>query len=438
MLLGMVSTKVTNFGLSAEEGTIPPQPDFMTTVKLIKKKRILIPVILIGNLLFSHLVVVGQVMTGAQQTGLYLPLLKDRSVGILANQASVVFCQIPDSADRTPVTVNIVDTLYRAGVKIVRIFSPEHGFRIHAPDGAAISDFTDSLTGIPVTSLYGRIKSPDSSQLRNIDIMVFDIQDVGVRFYTYISTLAYLMQACADHGKPLLVLDRPNPNGFYVDGPVLESGFESFVGMHPVPVVYGMTIGEYALMVNGEGWLKGKAKCDLTVIPVSDYTHHTKWNIPVPPSPNLPDMDAVLLYPSTCFFEGTIMSLGRGTPFPFRVYGHPAWPDTAFSFTPVSIPGKSINPPHLNHRCFGVDLRDTLEKNPQLKEKICISWLIGAWNKMGRQPQFFNDYFEKLAGTGLLKSQIIDGVTENEIRDTWEEALIPFREKRRKYLLYPE
>lgn len=363
---------------------------------------------------------------GAEQTGRYYHLLKGKNIAVVANQSSVIG------------HVNLVDSLIHAGFHIVKIFSPEHGFRGTEDAGAFIENSKDSTTGLPVISLYGKNKKLKTGDLHSIDIVVFDLQDVGVRFFTYISTLHYVMEACANEKKTLILLDRPNPNGFYIDGPVMEDKFRSFVGMHPVPIVYGMTIGEYAGMINGENWLEGNRKCKLVVIPVSNYTHKDRYELPVRPSPNLPNMSAVYLYPSLCFFEGTAISVGRGTLKPFQVFGHPDLPVTSFSFTPESIPGACLNPPYSGRVCHGWDVSDFGLNVISCGDKLYIYWLTGTYKLFKDKEAFFNPYFEKLAGTSTLKQQIIDSISEDEIYKSWEEGIIKFKAIREKYLLYPD
>ncbi len=367
-----------------------------------------------------------QVITGAEQMDDYLPLLKGKSIGIVANKASVVGSQ------------NLVDTLLEKGVRIVRIFSPEHGFRGYADAGAGIENFNDPGTGIDVISLYGKKSKPSVQDLKGVDLMLFDIQDVGVRFYTYISTLSFVMEACAENGIPLVLLDRPNPNSFYIDGPVLEKGFESFVGMHPVPMVYGMTIGEYAMMVNGERWLRNSVKCSLKVVKLENYTHRTRYMMPAWPSPNLVSMNAVYLYPSLCLFEGTMISVGRGTLYPFEVFGHPNWLKCSFTFVPRSILGMCLHPPYEGKECRGIDLRMITRDHPGFLGSLQLSWLIAAFTDLGSNPGFFNNYFEKLAGTAKLREQIILGLSEEEIKVTWLEDHEKFKLIRAKYLLYKD
>ena len=377
-----------------------------------------------------------QVIPGAARAEIVIPLLKGKRIGIVANDASVIPLMVNGSDTAMPALINTVKFFSDSGIRVVKIFSPEHGFGVTVEAGGVVADGVDPVTGIPVVSLYGAHKKPTPMQLDGLDAMVFDIQDVGVRFYTYISTLTFLMEACAQKGLPLIVLDRPNPNGFYVDGPVLKPEYASFVGLHPVPVVYGMTIGEYARMVNGEQWLSGKITCDLTVVPLSGYTRQTRMKFLAPPSPNLPDSNALYLYPSLCFFEGTIMSVGRGTPFPFEVFGHPDFPDTTYAFTPVSIPGKALHPPFEGMTCRGIDLRDFYTLNPGCLGHINLCWLITAYELMNRKEDFFNNYFDKLAGSDALRKNILRRKNEEEIRRSWKADLLKFKKIRSRYLLY--
>lgn len=368
----------------------------------------------------------GQVVTGAEHSGRYYSLIHGKRVGLVVNSASVSG------------GILLPDRLLRDSMDIRLIFSPEHGFRMQAEAGEKVDHSIDAETGIRVVSLYGKNRKPSSDDMREVDVILFDLQDVGVRFFTYISTMTYMMEACYDAGIPMIVLDRPNPNGFYIDGPVLEPEFKSFVGLHPVPVVYGMTIGEYAMMVNGEGWLPGKKRCSLTVIPLTGYTRNQVYAPIVRPSPNLPDINAILLYPSLCFFEGTTVSVGRGTPFPFEVYGHPAFDSTRFSFIPLPVPGMSSDPPHNGVRCYGEDLRNYYTRNPHKKGRIDLEWLIMGYRKMKSNGQYFNAYFNQLAGTSELRYQIEKGLSEKKIRDSWRPGLERFRKIRSKYLLYPD
>lgn len=364
-----------------------------------------------------------QGMTGAERTGAYLPLIRDRRVGFVANQTSVVGSS------------HLLDSLLSLGIDITPVFNPEHGFRGTADAGASINGTTDPVTGIPVVSLYGSRRKPTSRDLQGIDILIYDMQDIGARFYTYISTLHYVMEACAENHVPLIVLDRPNPNGHYVDGPVLEPAFRSFVGMHSIPVVHGMTVGELALMINGEGWLAGGIQCDLTVIPCSGYTHRSQYVLPVNPSPNITSMEAVYLYPSLCLFEGTVMNVGRGTDIPFRIFGNPSYPDHSFAYMPMPNTGNT-NPLHNGLQCFGVNLTGLTADSLYQMGRINLCWLMAACDSMKMGREFFNDYFNTLAGTSNLKTQILEGWTEEEIRNSWQQDLDQFKQIRTKYLLY--
>jgi uncharacterized protein YbbC (DUF1343 family) len=366
------------------------------------------------------------VITGAERTEVYLPMINGKKIAVAANQTSMTG------------SAHLVDSLVSCGIDIVRIFSPEHGFRGNEDDGALVKDGIDQKTGIQIRSLYQESKKPDKSDLEDIDIVIFDIQDVGTRFYTFISTLHYIMEACAENGKSLIVLDRPNPHGFYIDGPVLKPEYRSFVGMHEVPLVYGMTIGEYAMMINGEGWLSGGLKCNLTVIPCANYDHLSKYDLPVRPSPNLPTMNGVYLYPSLAFFEGTVLSVGRGTDFPFEVFGHPDLTGCSFTFTPESRPGAETNPVLKGQECKGVDLRYLRDPGHERPARIDLQWLMFAYSHFPDTGEFFNDYFEKLAGNDILRKQIIMGLTEDEIRESWKEDLEKFKTVREKYLLYKD
>lgn len=363
-------------------------------------------------------------MTGAERTVEYLSLLDGKKVAVVANQTSMVG------------KTHLVDTLLSSGIDVKLIFAPEHGFRDLADAGDVITSGTDPVTGINVVSLYGAKKKPDPEDLAGIDLVIFDIQDVGTRFYTYLTTMCYVMEACAGNGKPFIVLDRPNPNGYYVDGPILDTaGYTSFVGIHPIPVVHGMTFGEYAGMVNGEGWLAGGITCDLKVITCSNYTHATMYQLPVIPSPNLPNMNSVYLYPSLCFAEGTVLSCGRGTDFPFQVLGAPEIPDTGFSFTPKPSFG-SANPKHNGLTCFGIDLRNALTEGLVPKPEMNLGWIIDMYNAYPDKEKFFTGYFDTLAGSSTLREQIISGMSAEAIRNTWKEGLDEFNVTRAKYLLY--
>jgi uncharacterized protein YbbC (DUF1343 family) len=365
------------------------------------------------------------IITGADQTSLYLPYLKGKNVGMVVNQTSII-------GNNTS-----IDSLVLLGVQIKKIFGPEHGFRGDAADGATIGDTFDKKTGIPAISLYGHHHKPTPEDLKGIDIMLFDIQDVGVRFYTYVATLQSVMEACAENNMELMILDRPNPHGGYVDGNILDTAYHSNIGMHAVPIVHGMTIAEYAQMINGEGWLKNKEKCRLKIIKVANYTHSMPYKLPVHPSPNLSTQQSVLLYPSICFFEGTPVSLGRGTVFPFQVIGCPQFKGTySFSFTPVPIPGVSDNPPLKNQTCYGIDLQKYDMNNPSIKGKINLAWLLDAYKLYPDKAHFFNAHFTNLAGGDVLRKQIVAGKTEKEIRASWQPGLNKYKKMRLKYLLY--
>jgi uncharacterized protein YbbC (DUF1343 family) len=375
----------------------------------------------------------GTMQTGAEQTSLYLNILKNRRVGMVVNPTSMIGKQTS------------VDSLLKAGVQIVRIFGPEHGFRGNASAGASVSDAVDAKTGIKAVSLYGKHEKPTAADLADIDIVVFDIQDVGVRFYTYINTLQYVMEACAENNKELLILDRPNPNGFYVDGPVLDPKLVSGVGLQAIPIVHGLTVGEYAQMLNGEGWLRNKVKCKLNIIKVANYNHDMPYDLPVKPSPNLNTQQSILLYPSLCLFEGTILSQGRGTQFPFTVLGAPALKGKyKFSFTPMRIPGMAETPLHQDLHCYGLDLRDYNTATIRKQKELNIKWLMELYRAYPNKADFFNNKlskqmgnFDKLAGVGSLKEQIIAGKSEREIRASWEPALTAYKTMRTRYLLYP-
>ena len=362
------------------------------------------------------------VQSGANQTEKYITLLKNKRVAVVANQTSVI-------NNGTQFT-HLVDTLISLGVNIVQVFGPEHGFRGMADAGEHVNDDKDPKTGIPIISLHGKNRKPTHEQLENIDIVVFDIQDVGVRFYTYISTLTYVMEACAEMDIPVLVLDRPNPNAHYVDGPTLEMEHKSFVGMHAVPLVYGMTIGEYAYMVNGEEWMKKRVKCDLNVIPLRNYTHNSEIDLPIRPSPNLPNSQAINLYPSLGFFEGTIINAGRGTEFQFQRYGAPFFPKNNFSYTPMPNFG-SKDPKFKGEFCYGVNLA----KKKRLG-KVNLEWLIDAYNKTPKEKDFFGKTFTIHAGNLTLQGKIEKGISAEEIRKSWQKDIDEFQKIRIKYLIY--
>lgn len=365
-----------------------------------------------------------QLKTGAERMELYLPLLKGKKTGLVVNQTSMVGKR------------HLVDTLLKLNVNVKCIFAPEHGFRGNVSAGEKVASGIDPLSKLPIVSLYGNNKKPKAEQLKKLDVILFDIQDVGARFYTYISTLHYVMEACAENGKTLVLLDRPNPNGFYVDGPLLDTAYRSFVGMHPVPVVHGMTIGEYAQMINGEGWLKNGMTCKLKIIGIHRYQHETKYVPPVYPSPNLKTIESIYLYPSLCFFEGTRVSLGRGTDKPFECLGKPGSGIGNYSFTPRNIPGVAENPPFKDTLCTGYLLTDYARNFASQFPGINLYWLIEFYKK--DKSNFFNGFFDTLAGGQTLRKQIEQGLSEAEIRESWKEGLDTFRKTRKKYLMYAE
>lgn len=365
-------------------------------------------------------------ISGAENFKEYISLLNQKKVAVVANQSSLVNGE------------HLVDVLLAKEIQITKIFSPEHGFRGDADAGEKITNGIDVKTGLPIVSLYGKHFKPSATDLKDIDVVLFDIQDVGVRFYTYISTLHYVMEACAEQGKQVIVLDRPNPNSHYVDGPVLERKYRSFVGMHPVPVVYGMSIGEYAQMINGEKWLKNKIQCELVVIPCKNWNRDDAYLLPVKPSPNLPNYLSVALYPSLCFFEGTVVSVGRGTNYPFQVYGHPSFTKGDFVFTPRSIPGASKYPKFKDEKCVGYDLRKINTDDFRKKKKLDLSFLLNAYRELKAKPDFFNSFFENLAGTAKLRIQIENSLSEEQIRGSWEKDRKHFMAIRSKYLIYPD
>jgi uncharacterized protein YbbC (DUF1343 family) len=363
----------------------------------------------------------GKFKTGAENIERYLPLLKDKRLGIVTNQTGNLTKE-----------KHLVDFLLEQNINLQKIYAPEHGFRGTADAGELIVDGKDTKTNLPIISLYGNNKKPKPEQLEEIDLLVFDLQDVGARFYTYISSLHYVMEACAENNIPLLILDRPNPNGTIIDGPILEKEYKSFVGMHEIPVLHGMTIGEYALMINGEKWLKDGLQCNVTVIPCSNYAHDMRYSLPMKPSPNLPNDQSINLYASLCFFEGTNVSLGRGTEKQFQIYGSPFLQESKFDFNFTPQPNFGAKDPvHNGKLCFGEDLSE-IKKVHRLE----LKWLLKAYENTADKSVFFNDFFTKLAGTKKLQEQIEAGMTEKEIRKTWQEGLEQFKEVRKKYLIY--
>jgi len=379
--------------------------------------------------IFSRVEVVtktdADVELGAERTVEYLPFLKGKKVGVVANHTSLIG------------NTHLVDTLRSMKINVVKVFAPEHGFRGSADAGEKVNSTVDEKTGLPLVSLYGKNKKPSAEMLDNIDVVVFDIQDVGARFYTYISTMSYVMEACAELGIPVVIFDRPNPNGHYVDGPILEPAFSSFVGLHPVPVVHGMTVGEYAQMVNGEGWLKGGIKCKLTVIPCKGWSRREYYQLTVAPSPNLQTMNSIYLYPSLCFFEGTMVSVGRGTSSPFEIIGYPNCPEGNYSFTPKSGPG-SKSPMYENKECRGFDLRHFGDNFVRDTGMLYLYWISSLSGIESKNPQFFTSFFDKLAGTDSFRKQLLAGVSEADIRKSWTPGLLKFKQMRKKYLLYPD
>jgi uncharacterized protein YbbC (DUF1343 family) len=373
------------------------------------------------------------IRTGAEQTEKYLPYLKGKRIGMVVNPTSVI-------GNETS-----VDSLLKLRVNIVKIFGPEHGFRGNASAGIHVNDAIDAKTGIKAVSLYGKHSTPTKEDLADVDLMIFDIQDVGVRFYTYINTLQHVMEACAAENKEVLILDRPNPNGFYIDGPILDPKLVSGIGLQAIPIVHGLTVGEYAQMLNGEGWLKNKVKCKIKIITVENYNHDLPYDLPVKPSPNLNTQQSILLYPTLCLFEGTYLSQGRGTQFPFTVLGAPALKGKYdFSFTPKSIKGMAETPLHQNKACYGMDLRTYDVAKIRKDKALNLNWLIELYNAYPNKADFFNfklstqmGNFDKLSGDYGLKQQIIAGKSEKEIRASWEPGLTRYKTMRQQYLLYP-
>ncbi|MGC1633395.1 MAG: DUF1343 domain-containing protein [Gelidibacter sp.] len=374
-----------------------------------------------------------KIRTGAEQTHLYLPLLQNKRVAILANQTSIIG------------DTHLVDSLNKLGVNIVKVFGPEHGFRGDASAGAKVSDAIDPSTGIPIISLYGKKNMPSQEDLQDVDILIYDLQDVGVRFYTNINALARLMEACQQNNKPLLILDRPNPNGYLIDGPVLDMNYKSGIGMFPIPMSHGLTVGEFALMVNGEGWLKDKVKADIQVIPVANYAHDMRYGLPVNPSPNLNSEQAILLYPSVCMFEGVYINHGRGTYDPFTVLGSPAYKDVyEYNFTPTGIKGMAETPIFMDEVCYGIDLRNYDTEILRETKQINFDWIRELYKAHPNKEQFFESKFsnqmnniEIQIGRGDFRQQIIDDIPEAIIRGGWEPELTEYKKMRLKYVLYP-
>lgn len=372
------------------------------------------------------------IRTGAEQTEKYLSLLKGKRVAILANQTTIIG------------KIHLVDSLQKLGVNIVKVFGPEHGFRGNASAGVEVSDEKDLATGIPIISLYGKKNKPSKEDLADVDIMVYDVQDVGVRFYTNINALSRLMEACATNGKELLILDRPNPNGYLIDGPVLDMKYKSGIGMFPIPMSHGLTVGEFAQMANGEGWLPNKVKCSLRIIPVANYKHDMPYTLPVKPSPNLNTQQAIMLYPSTCMFEGVYLNHGRGTYYPFTVLGSPELKGIySFSYTPTSIKGMAEKPLFMDQECYGLDLRNYDVEKLRKSKKINISWIMELYKAHPYKEKFFEKLSDQMnsieiqIGVGEFRQQIINGVSEEEIRKSWEPGLSAYKQMRKKYLLYP-
>lgn len=365
-------------------------------------------------------------LNGAERLTEYLPHLQNKKVAIIANHTSMVG------------NTHLVDTLLSLKIDVIKVFAPEHGFRGMADAGQKVQTSIDEKTGLPIISLYGKNKKPTMEQLSDVDVVIFDIQDVGARFYTYISTMTYAMEACAENNKELIILDRPNPNGHYVDGPVLNPELKSFVGMHPVPIVHGMTVGEYAMMVNGEKWLSNGVMCKLSIIKVDNYDHKTFYQVPIPPSPNLKTMQAIYLYPTTCLFEGTDLSVGRGTEDPFTMVGHPSFTSYTYNFTPKSMPG-ATNPKFMDQKCYGINfLTDSKWGTTKPLNKIMMVYLIEMYKQFPAKEKFFTNFFSQLVGNVNIKTFIVNGKSETEIRDTWKKEVEDFKKIRKKYLLYPD
>mgnify|MGYP001944426792 FL=1 len=387
--------------------------------------RRVIFVMIFSTLLSVSIAKAEGVIVGAERTELYLPLLEGKRVAVMTNQSGTVGKE------------HLVDVLVSNKINVVGIFSPEHGFRGTADAGEHVSSSVDSKTGIPIWSLYGSSAGkPTANHMKQFDVLLFDLQDVGLRFYTYYASMARLMDACAEHNKKMIILDRPNPNGFYVDGPILDMKHKSGVGWLPIPIVHGMTLGELALMINGEKWLPNGRVCDVEVISCDNYTHQTRYELPIAPSPNLPNMHSIYLYPSTCLFEGTVVSLGRGTDFPFQIYGHPKYKGSSFTFTPRSVAGAK-NPPLLNQKCYGVDLRN-ISHNDIWSNGFDLSYVINAYNNLQMGEKFFSSFFEKLVGVDYIRKDILAGKSAKDIKKRWQDDVAKFKGQRRPYLLYKE
>lgn len=373
------------------------------------------------------------IKTGADQTEKYLPYLKGKRIAILANQTSIIGKR------------HMVDSLKQLGVNIVKVFGPEHGFRGNASNGAQVLDETDSATGIPIISLYGAKNKPSKADLADVDLMVYDVQDVGCRFYTNINALARLMESCVENNKELLILDRPNPNAYFVDGPILDMKYKSGIGMFPIPITHGLTIAEFAQMLNGEGWLTNKVKCKLKIIKVANYNHDMPYTLPVKPSPNLNTQQSIMLYPSMCLFEGTYINYGRGTYFPFTILGSPELKGKYdFTFTPIGIPGMSETPLFMNQVCYGIDLRNYDIELLRKKKQVNLQWILEMYKASPYKEKFFDSnlsrqmgVIERLIGSGLFREQVKNGVSEADIRKSWEPGLSNYKKMRKKYLMYP-
>lgn len=387
------------------------------------KKRLIL--IVLATVCMLSCVQAQRVVMGDEQTDAYLPILKNKRIALFSNHTGMIGAK------------HLLDVLIEKGVNVVAIFSPEHGFRGKADAGEKVSSSVDAKSGVPILSLYdGKDQRPSETSMRKFDVLLVDIQDVGLRFYTYYITMCRLMDACAQYNRKVVVLDRPNPNGHYVDGPILDMKYKSGVGALPIPIVHGMTLGELALMVNGERWLPASRVADLTVIPCKNYTHQTMYELPIPPSPNLPNMKSIYLYPSTCFFEATPVSLGRGTDKPFQVYGHPNMTGYSYSFTPRSLPGAK-NPPQLNKLCHGVDL-SSMSNEEIWQRGVDLTYIIDAYRNLNMDDHFFRPFFELLVGTDYVRKMIEQGCSAEEIKACWQEDVKRFKQQRKPYLLYEE